>query len=101
MTECRLRVARADRADAPLPPPEYFGLSSEPKHAQADKVGFGRRKATGARFARLHTQVRYDVSHLGGPRHGRLATEAQRADPAWHVQRTAKQAYLASPGNAR
>ena len=84
--ECRLRVARADRADAPLPPPEYFGLNSEPKHAKANKVEFGKRKATGACFACLNTQVQYNVSHLGCPRHGRLATEAQRADPAWRVK---------------
>jgi hypothetical protein len=84
--ECRLRVARADRADASLPPQEYFGLNSEPKHAKANKVKFWKRKATGACFACLNTQIQYTVSHLGCPRHGRLATEEQRADPAWRVK---------------
>ncbi len=85
VTECRLRVDHADRADAPLPPPENFGLNSEPKHAKANKVEFGKRKATGACFACLNTQV-HTTCHLGCPRHGWLATEAQRADPAWRVK---------------
>ncbi len=56
------------------------------KHAKANKVEF---KATGACFACLNTQVQYNVSNLGCPQHGRLATEAQRADPAaaaWRVR---------------
>jgi hypothetical protein len=38
VTECRLRVACTDRTDAPLPPPEYYRINSEPKHAKAYKV---------------------------------------------------------------
>ncbi len=53
--ECRLQVARADSADAPLLPPEYFRLNSEPKHAKANKVEFGKRKALHASIRRSST----------------------------------------------
>jgi hypothetical protein len=86
--ECRLQVARADRADATLLPPKYFGLNSEPKHAKANKVEFGKRKATGACFACLNTQVQYNVSHLGCLRHGRLGSGPTRhgASKVWPCQ---------------
>ena len=84
--ECRLRVARADRARASLPPPEYNGSNDE--HAAANKAEFEKRKLCGACFACLNSRVKYDLFHLDCPQHGRRATPKQRAEKAFCVPGT-------------
>ena len=84
--ECRLRVARADRARAPIPPPEYNG--SNDQHAAANKEEFEKRKTCGACFACLNSRVKYDLFHLDCTQHGRCATPKQRAEKALRVPGT-------------
>ncbi len=45
-TECRLRVAHADRGSSSLPPPEYNGSNTQ--HAAANKIELEKRKKCGA-----------------------------------------------------
>jgi hypothetical protein len=79
-------VARADRARASLPPPEYNGSNDE--HAAANKAEFEKRKMCGACFACLNSRVKYDLFHLDCPQHGRRATPKQRAEKAFCVPGT-------------
>ena len=77
-TECRLRLARAERERSSQPPPEYHGPHD--KHATANQAEFEKRKLRGACFACLNSRVKYDVFHLDCSQHGRGATAQQRRD---------------------
>ena len=82
-TECRLRVARAERATSSVAPPEYHGPNAQ--HVAANKVEFEKRKTCGACFACLNTRVQYGTYHLECRQHGRQATPQQRVDKALRV----------------
>ncbi len=58
-TECRLRVARAERERSSQPPPEYHGPHDQ--HAAANQAEFEKRKLRGACFACHQSGVQYDV----------------------------------------
>ena len=77
-TECRLRLARAERERSSQPPPEYHGPHD--KHATANQAEFEKRKLRGACFACLNSRVKYDVFHLDCSQHGRGATAQQRRE---------------------
>jgi hypothetical protein len=91
-TECRLRVARADRARSSAPPPEFNG--SNERHASANKAEFEKRKMCGACFACLNSKVKYDVFHLDCPQHGSRATPKQRTEKAFCVPGTIPRKYF-------
>ena len=82
-TECRLRVARAERATSSVAPPEYHGPNAQ--HVAANKAEFEKRKTCGACFACLNTRVQYGTYHLECRQHGRQATPQQRVDKALRV----------------
>ena len=82
-TECRLRLARADRDGASLPPPEYLG--SNDKHRTANKAEQRKRRDCGSCYACRMGLVKYNLFHLKCLQHGLTATPEQRADPAFRV----------------
>jgi hypothetical protein len=83
-TECRLRLARADRDREPLPPPEYLG--SNDKHRAANKAEQKKRRECGSCYACRMGLVKYNLFHLKCLQHGLTATPEQRADPAFRVK---------------
>ncbi len=79
-TDCRLQVARADRASSSVAPTEYHGPNAQ--HGADTKAEFEKRKTC---FACLNTGVQYGTFHLECRQHGRQATLQQRADKALRV----------------
>ena len=83
-TECRLRLARADRDRESLPPPEYLGPND--KHQAANTAELQKRRDGGSCYACRMGRVQYNLFHLKCLQHGLPATPAQRADPAFRVK---------------